>query len=423
MSSKPPPGAHDAAAPGDALPARPEAEARGRLAVPRRASAAEILSLAGYRAELEYALGVPFSDGNRLEPLHNGIEIFPAMLRAIRASRASIDFLTYVYWSGDIAREFASALAQRSRAGARVRVLLDAYGSIPMDRELVRTLRDGGVQVRRFRPLLPRFWRMDNRTHRKILVCDNAVGFTGGVGIGEQWEGDARHPGEWRDLHCEIRGPAIRGLRVAFKDNWNEAGPWEWEPPAQEPPYPADGVPVQVVRASSSIGWTDTATLLRSLVSVARQSLRLVAPYFVPDPVLRALLVDAARRGVDVRLLVPGRHHDSRLSQLAGHPDIEAVLEAGVRVFRYQQTMLHTKLVIVDGQVASIGSANLNHRSEGKDEECCVVVLSSELALGLEQRFQRDCHDADELGHAAWADRGAGLRIQERLARLLQGQL
>lgn len=411
-------------APGAALPARPEAEARGRRASLTMPASAEALSLDSYRSELEYAVGVPFTDGNSVEPLHNGVEIFPAMLDAIRASRRSIEFLTYIYWTGDIAEAFAAALAERARSGVRVRVLLDAYGSLPMDDALLDEMSESGVEVRKFRPLARlRLWRNDKRTHRKILVCDNRVGFTGGVGVGTPWEGDARGPDEWRDLHCRIVGPAIRGLRVAFKDNWNESGPWEWELPVADELLPGDGVPVQVVRASASLGWTDMATLLRSLVSIARHSLRLVAPYFVPDPVLRDLMAGAAARGVDVRLLIPGRYHDSRLSQLAGNPDIDAALAAGVRVFLYQKTMLHMKLILVDDAVCCIGSANLNHRSEGKDEECSVVALCPDVARRLGQRFQRDCGDAEELDHMHWADRGRWLRLQERAARILQEQL
>jgi cardiolipin synthase len=259
--------------------------------------------------------------------------------------------------------------------------------------------------------------------HRKLLVCDDERAFTGGVGIAEEWEGDARNPDEWRDIQVEIRGPAISALRAAFLDNWNEAGEWEFDDVVASPTQHPDGVPVQVVRGSTTIGWTDMAALLRSLVSLARTELRLVTAYFNPDEVLVELLLAALRRGVDVRLLVPGRYCDSRLSQLAGYDSMCRLLDAGARVWMLHRTMLHAKTIAVDSSIAMVGSPNLNFRSMGKDEECCVVMLSETTANVLEARFDEDCRGAEEQQARDWAERGRWLRFKERCARTIEEQL
>ncbi len=376
------------------------------------------------RRLLEQATGQPFTDGNDVQILHNGIEIFPAMLDAIRAAERHIEFATFVYWKGDIAQAFADVLSERARAGARVLVLLDSFGAKPMRRQLLEQMTRAGVQIRWFRPLSNlRPWRVDKRTHRKLLICDDTIGFTGGVGIADEWNGDARTPDEWRDIHVAIRGPAITGLRAAFIDNWNEAGDWEFDDRVACPPEGVGTVPVQVIRASTTLGWTDAANLLRALISLSKKQLRLVTAYFNPDNTLVDLLLAAKERGVDVRILVPGAYCDSRLSQLAGFENMEVLLEAGVRIWMYQQTMLHAKVITVDSAVAMVGSANLNYRSMNKDEECCVVMLSGEIAKSLDERFDDDCRHSAEQDTNAFKTRSAFVRLQERCARLIKEQL
>ncbi|HRX90750.1 MAG TPA: phospholipase D-like domain-containing protein, partial [Steroidobacteraceae bacterium] len=351
-------------------------------------------------------------------------QIFPAMLQAIAAATERVDFCTYVYWEGNIARAFAAQLAKRARAGVKVRVLLDAFGAKRMAAELVDTMRAAGVEVRWFRPLSTwRVWRSDKRTHRKLLICDDDVGFTGGVGIATEWEGDARNPDEWRDTQVEIRGPAVRGLMAAFFDNWNEAGEWQFEERLAQPRQHTANDHIQIVRASTTVGWTNIATLTRALVALSRRSIRITTAYFCPDDAIVRLLLDAHDRGVDVQLLLSGQHTDSRLSQLAGHPTVQRLLTAGIGVWRYQRTMLHAKLMTVDGQLACVGSANLNHRSLSKDEECTAVIASARVASELDQRFAADKQAAERLTPDRWRQRSLWLRLQERAARLLIEQL
>ncbi len=379
-----------------------------------------------YRVRMEHALGVPFVDGNAINILRNGDEIFPAMLEAIRAARTSVEFETYIFWTGKVAEEFCKAFCERARAGVAVRVLLDSAGCLQMDRALEERMKDVGVEVRWFRPLSTwRFWRTDKRTHRKILVVDDRIAFTGGVGIADEWLGDARNPNEWRETHMSLVGPAVQQFSSTFYQNWNEAGDWTWPERVPEPvPPQPQGVPVQVLRASATVGWTDMATLLHSLVSVARSSIMFTTAYFVPDPRFVRLLVEAAERGVDVRLLVPGKHCDSRLSQLAGHVDIEPLLRAGVKMWQFEGSLLHAKVAVIDGLLSCVGSTNINHRSLSKDEECCAIMLSPQIGATLEKQFQEDiANNGEAFSLERWQKRSVWLRIGERLSRLLVEQL
>ena len=279
-------------------------------------------------------LGVPATEGNRIEVLRNGDEIFPAMLDAIAGAEHTIDFLTFVYWAGDIGTVFARALADRARAGVRVRVLLDALGARTMDRDLIDLMADHGVQVRWFRPL-HRFrpGQLNHRTHRKVLIVDEACGFTGGVGIADEWKGDARDEHEWRDTHFRFEGPTVDGLRAAFLDNWAETDPVLYEDGVDrfpEQPQPGRAV-TQCIRGASETGWSDVATLLRTLLQMAEDRVRITTAYFVPDEELISRLCDAADRGVDVDILIPGPHADKRVVQLAAETSYARLLDHGVR--------------------------------------------------------------------------------------------
>lgn len=379
---------------------------------------------AALQRALEGALGVPFTFGNRIDVLRNGREIFPAMLAAVEAAQETIDLLTFVYWQGAIAQRFAEALAGQARAGVRVRVLLDAVGAARMKRECLDVMTRAGVEVEWFRPPVRwRVWQTDNRTHRKVLVCDRRVGFTGGVGIAQEWEGDARHPGEWRETHFRIEGPAVHGLHAAFLGNWAEAGRREYEDLDSMPALADCGdARLQVVRSTAAIGWSDVATVLRAVLKVAQRRLRITSPYFVPDPVLAALLAATAARGVRVEVLVPGPHHDQRVSQLATQDDFRQLLDAGIRIYRYQPTMLHAKVVSVDGELACVGSANFNQRSMRKDDEICVQVLHRPTVQRLDLQFEADLERSLPLDLREWRRRGPLQRLGELLVRPIRHQ-
>ncbi|MBD3317116.1 MAG: cardiolipin synthase B [Chitinivibrionales bacterium] len=369
----------------------------------------------GLRPLLEGALGKPFTEGNEIDVLRNGVQIFPAMLEAIRGAQSTIELLTFVYWRGDIAREFAEALAERSRAGVKVFVLLDGFGAQQIDKKLVKNMRSAGVEVQWFRPLSKlQPWKGNHRTHRKLLVCDGDVAFTGGVGIAAEWDGDARNPHEWRDTHFRVRGPAVRHMQAAFLDNWIETGrPLLDLKHHISAPKRAGKAAIQVVRSTASIGWNDTATLFRVMFAYAKSRIWVTTGFFVVDDGTQKLLAEAAKRGVDVRIMYPGRHHDSRVSKVAGESRVRPLLDAGVKIYHYQKTMIHAKIIIVDDSLVSIGSTNLNQRSLLKDDEISLAVDDPRTAQILSNQYRRDLGSCDQEGKRSWAHRGLAQRAKE----------
>jgi len=377
----------------------------------------------------EEAIGTPFTRGNRIERLRNGDEIFPAMLEAIAGAERSVELLTYVYWRGDIAQRFARTLAAKAREGVPVRVLLDAYGAAPMARELIQIMEEGGVVLRWFRP----FGRLRpgqniRRTHRKVLVVDGRIGFTGGVGIAEEWCGDARDETEWRESHFRLQGPAVRGLRAAFYGNWAEAVAEEealpglvaaLTPGEDRVAQPGDAL-VQVVRSSASYGWSDVAAMTELAIGVARRSLRIGTAYFTPDEATARALIAAAERGVRVEVMLPWPHMDTRVSQLAGADAIAPLLKAGAAFHIFQPTMYHAKLMLVDDTLSIVGSANFNRRSAWQDEEVCLVCLDPALARVLAADWEADLARTRPIELRRWQRRGVWRRAQETVARLIR---
>ena len=382
--------------------------------------------IAEIRRVLEGVIGVPATEGNHVEVLRNGKEIFPAMLECIAGARHTIDFLTFVYWRGEIGTTFAQALSERARSGVRVRVLLDAWGAHSLDRGLIDMMEDAGVRVRWFRPL-HRFQptKANHRTHRKILVVDEETGFTGGVGIADEWNGDARNEHEWRDTHFRVRGPAVDGLRAAFLDNWIETDPEIFDPEIDrfpDQPSPGDAV-IQCVRGASEMGASDMSTLLLTLLQLARERIRITTAYFVLDEELTERFCAAGDRGVHVEVLLPGPHADKRFVQSAGQAVYEQLLDHGVRIWHFQPSMLHAKVMTVDGLVANVGSANINARSTELDEEINLVALDPALVRLLDEQFDEDVERSEEIEPGRWEDRSLGRRVLEGLTKPLRNKM
>ncbi|WP_426574582.1 phospholipase D-like domain-containing protein [Aquihabitans sp. McL0605] len=360
------------------------------------------------RRHVEGILGVPATEGNLIDVLRNGDEIFPAMLEAVEQAEHTIDFLTFVYWKGEIGDELASRLCERARHGVRVRVLLDALGARPIDTKLLDDMADNGVDVRWFRPL-KRFrpTQVNHRTHRKVLIVDEDLGFTGGVGIADEWRGDARNADEWRDTHFRIRGPAVDGLRAAFLDNWIETNPTLYDDDVDrfpEPPQHGTAI-AQVVRSASETGWSDVDTLFRTLLQLAEHHVRITTAYFVPDDELCDRLCAAAERGVSVEILLPGPHADKRFVQLAGERAYERLLDHDVAIWSFQPSMLHAKVMTIDGFVSNIGSANLNNRSARLDDEVNLVVLDPHVTAVLDEQFESDLERSVRIERGRWERR------------------
>ena len=368
------------------------------------------------RRTLECLVGAAFTEGNAITVLRNGDEIFPAMLEAIRGAGHSVDLMTFVYWKGWPAQEFADALCERAKAGLRVRVLIDALGGRFIEDGLVDAMKDSGVDVHWFRkPLRKSPFKQNHRGHRKLLVVDETIGFTGGVGIAEEWGGDARDEREWRDTHFRVEGPAVDGLAAAFVQDWAETGRPLYDERSRFPDQPKPGrATIQVVRGSASIGWDDIHTVWYVLMRSARERIRLQSAYFSPDGALVEALKDAVRRGVEVDVLLPGPHADKRVTQLASEATYSELASAGVRIWNFQPSMLHTKVMVVDGAAALVGSSNVNRRSLDHDEEVAMVVIDQPSVDLLERQFVEDLERSREIDLSRWESRGLRQRLEER---------
>ncbi len=297
-----------------------------------------------------------------------------------------------------------------------MRVPHDPLGAKPMDDHVIEGLTDAGVLVEWFRPPATwKVWETNHRTHRKVLICDEDIAFIGGVGIAAEWEGDARNPDEWRDTHFRVQGPAVDGLRAAFASNWAETGEPLYTEVDRFPdqPHPGDAV-VQVIRGEGETGWTDMWTVFRVLLQIAQHRLRICTAYFVPDPMLQELLFDAAERGVDVEILVPGQYMDKPLVRLNGQDAYERLLESGCRIYQYQATMLHAKIITVDGLASFVGSANFDRRSATLNEEANLLVLDRELTAQLDRHFDDDLADAKQVDLERWRQRSRTQRVKEQ---------
>ena len=390
-----------------------------------RGESLEVGSEAFLRAA-EATTSAPISRGNDVDLLINGDEIFPAFLETIAGAQRSLNLLTYVYWRGDIAEDVASALCAKAEEGVEVNVLLDAVGTVKMDSGLIERMNDAGITVARFRPPKPyAIRRLNNRTHRKVLVADGSVGLVGGVGIADEWTGDAQDPEHWRDTHVRVRGPVVRGLQGAFAENWLEAtgdvlvGP-DYLPELE----PVDGGgAMQVVRSSAGVGDTNVEALYFLAIACARETLDLTAAYFVPRPAFAEALADAAQRGVAVRVLVPGEHIDKGFVRVAGRAAYDDLLDAGVRIWEYGPTMLHAKTLTIDRAWASVGSVNFDNRSFQLHDETTLCVQSDRFAELLTEQFERDLAVSEEIGEGRWRDRPLHQRARERALALARREL
>ena len=373
------------------------------------------------RRRMEAMLGIPATEGNKVTILRNGDQIFPAMLSEIRAATRTIDFLTFVYWRGDIAHEFAHALAERAQDGVRVRVLLDAVGGRLIDRGLLEHMSRCGVVVEWYRkPWRVSPFKQNHRTHRKLLICDERVGFTGGVGIAEEWCGDARDETEWRDTHVRVEGPAVDGLAAAFSQNWAETGHPLCDELDTFAEHPHVGTSVvQVARGSATVGWNDMATVFHAMLESAERQLRIQTAYFMPSPTFEQLLLETAARGVEVDLLLPGPHADKRVSRIASESTYDRLIEGGIRIWNFQPSMLHTKITVIDGAAAVVGSANVNRRSLYHDEEVVLAVFDPAVAAVLDRQFEEDLERSELIEGGRWAQRPVHWRATQKASTLI----
>ncbi len=362
--------------------------------------------------------------GNRVQALLNGDQIFPAMLGALRAAKTSITFETYIYWSGSIGREFSDAFVEAARRGVKVKVLLDWVGG-ELDDSHLEAMREAGVEIRRYNP--PRWnslGRMNNRTHRKLMVVDGRVGFTGGVGIADSWRGHAQDAEHWRDSHFQVEGPAVAQMQSAFIDNWlqstGEVLHGDDFLPALEA---AGGATAQVFTSSPRGGAKSMQLLYLMAITAAARSIDLSAAYFVPDELGIESLAAAARRGVRVRIILPGPHIDKAIVRHASRAGWGELLAAGVEIHEYQPTMFHCKVLVVDGLWTSVGSTNFDQRSFSINDEANLNVLDEDFARRQIEVFEADLRQARRVTLEEWKNRPLTERALDLAASLVRSQL
>jgi len=378
-----------------------------------------------FRRDLGVLLGPPFVEGNRHRTLLNGDEIFPPMLAAIRAARTSITFETYIYWSGDVGSAFASALVERARQGVKVHVLIDWIGSAKMDESLMQQMTAAGVQIRKFHPP---HWshlaRLNNRTHRKLLILDGRVAFTGGVGIAPQWTGYAQDPDHWRDTHFQVEGPVVAQMQAVFLDNWIKVTGEVLHGSDYFPALSPMGQSASQVFSSSPTGGSESMQLMYLLaITSASRSIDVSASYFVPDALVVRSLTDAMKRGVKLRIVVPGDHIDSDTVRSASRATWGPLLEAGAVIAEYAPTMYHCKVMIVDGLLVSVGSTNFDNRSFRLNDEASLNVLDADFARQQTAIFESDLGRSKPISSAQWRARPWREKVSERLASLFGSQL
>ena len=372
--------------------------------------------------------GSTLTTGNRVDILENGVGIFPPMLEAIAAAKKTVDFEAYIFWSGNVASRFRDAFVERASHGVAVRILLDAVGS--PGRKLksadVEALKRAGCRVEFFHSREPwKMWVLNHRTHRRILVVDGAVGFTGGVGFADEWSGDADSPEHWRETQVRVAGPAVRGLQRAFQDNWSEVTGEALVGPEFFPEIPPAGSMSAAVVPSSPLAAMSGAGRVYSVsLAAAAKEIWIANSYFLPDEQASSLMVAAVKRGVDVRIIVPSEaHNDVPATRAAGRASFGPLLAGGVRIFEYQPTMFHPKTMVVDGIFSTVGSANFDDRSFHLNEEINVFVYDAGFAARMRDGYERDLKHCREYTLAMWKARPLTKRMTEWLAGPFRSEL
>jgi cardiolipin synthase len=378
-----------------------------------------------FRRSLGVLLGPPIIEGNKVDALLNGDQIFPSMLEAIRGAQQTITFETYIYWSESIGREFSEALSERARAGVKVHVMLDFIGSMKMEQAAMDKMRKAGVQLQRYHK--PAWWklaRVNNRTHRKLLIVDGKIGFTGGVGIADQWRGNAQDEQHWRDSHFRVEGPVVGQMQAVFTDNWTKSTGTVLDGPEYFPPLAKRGEHAAQMFASSPTGGSESMHLMYLMaITAARKSIELSSAYFVPDELTVRALIAAAKRGVSVRVITPGKKIDSSIVRVASRERWGDLLAGGVRIAEYQPTMYHVKALVVDSLLVSVGSTNFDNRSFSINDEANLNVMDADFARAQVATFNDDWRRARQVSLQKWKQRPLMEKIGGELAALVSAQL
>lgn len=374
-----------------------------------------------FQRTISHMLGPPFVEGNDVTIFNNGAEIFPAMLHAIRQAKCSVTFENFVFNTGKVTRQFAGAFAERALAGVKVHVLQDAMGCNCIHGEEFAVMKRAGVEVEIFRYFNLRF---NERTHRKLLIIDGQIGFIGGVGIADDWDGDADWPDRWRDTQYLVEGPVVAQMQQAFMDNWIQTRACVLHGDAYFPHIEKkNGMNCQVFKSSSSEGADSARLLFLFAIAAARRSIRIANAYFIPDDLTIQTLVEARARNVDIEVIVPGEHTDQHLVRKVGRARWKRMIEAGVKFYEYQPARFHCKYMIVDEYLSCVGSCNLDNRSLRLNEEANLNILDAEFAAEHLKIFERDKANSRRIGIQDWRSRPLGEKIVGLLGCALRTQL
>jgi len=381
-----------------------------------------------FRRSIGALLGPPIIGGNSITPLRNGEEIFPNMLAAVRSAKQTINCETFIYWSGDIGKEFTEALCDRAQAGVRVHIIIDAIGSLQIDPKFLSHMKKCGVEVVEYHPVS---WydfsndaRLNNRTHRKLLIVDGKVGFTGGVGIADEWTGQAQDPKHWRDMHYRVEGPVVAQLQAAFLDNWIKTTGKVLHDGRYFPPLEQVGdSDAQVFKSGADGGAQSMELLFLMSIAAARHDIRIGNAYFIPDKLTSRALVDARKRGVRVQIVLPGPHLDEKTVRHASRSTWGPLLEAGVEIYEYQPTMYHTKLLVIDDAWVSVGSSNMDNRSFRLNDEANLDILSTKFAEGMIRVFEDDVNHSWPYTYEDFKSRSLLDRAQEWMVTVITPML
>jgi len=379
----------------------------------------------GFGRAVSVLFGPPLVPGNDVTPLYNGRQIFSAMLEEIRHAQKSVTFETYIYWSGEVGAAFTQALVERAHAGVKVHLIIDAVGSGKMDAGQLQAMREAGAEIDKYRPL--RWYNVDrinNRTHRKLLVVDGKVGFTGGVGIADKWDGDADSTDHWRDTHFRVVGPVVAQMQATFVEHWLATRGVLLQGDAYFPELSRAGsMPAQMVRSADDDGTESIRLMYLLSIAAARQSVLLANSYFVPDDLSIRTLIAARRRGVDVQIIVPGPEIDSELTRAASRRRWAPLLEAGISIYEFQPTMFHCKVMVIDDLWVSVGSTNFDNRSFRLNAEANLNVIDRGLALQERRTFEKDRLRSRRITLDEWHHRPLSDRIGDWFAGLVSSQL
>jgi cardiolipin synthase len=383
------------------------------------------LGEASFYPTLQAYADAPIVGGNRVDLLLNGVEIFPAMIEAVRAARSSVNYATYFFEDGLVARDLVDALAERCRAGVAVNVLLDGVGTLSMPREYWHQLKQSGCHVATYRPVRPwLFHRANKRNHRRLLIVDGQIGITGGSGVSRKWMGDGRTKDHWRDTDIRIEGAAVEWLQAAFAENWLETtgvaigGPKHFPGPNGR----VGGVDVQVVRSSPRGGSSAMYSTFLIALGSAKRSIRITNPYLLLDERLTTVLLERAQANVSVEVLVPGSI-DHNFVREASRASWGRMLEGGIRLYQYQPALLHAKTIVIDSTWTTIGSTNLDPRSLAVNEEVNVIVYDRRVARRMEAIFAEDVALSTPVTLDQWKRRGIKSRLFETLVAPLRQAL